>query len=449
MRTAIVLLTRDLRIRDNPALAAAADSAERVIPLFVIDDGLTAARTPNRTAFLLDALSDLRASLRGLGADLVLRRGDPVAETVDLARRFDAGAIFLASDHTPAAMRRRDRLRAAAEIHRVHVRSVDGPTVIEPGAITPSGGDHYRVFTPYWRVWKSAPWRSVAPTPESLRLPAGVEVGELPSRSDLSSGTASPALGPGGETAGRHLVNRWVRASLDGYEDHHDDLAGDRTSHLGAHLHFGTVSALELASWVRERAAGEPFLRQLCWRDFHHQVTAAFPSIMTSDYRSRGDDWNDDPEALAAWAEGRTGFPIVDAGMRQLLDEGWMHNRARLITASFLTKDLYLDWRTGARHFMDHLVDADVANNYGNWQWVASTGNDTRPNRVLNPHLQAKRFDPDGAYVRRHVPELVDLPADVIHEPWKLPPDRRRQLDYPSPIVDHAEAVAEFRERRP
>jgi deoxyribodipyrimidine photo-lyase len=197
-------------------------------------------------------------------------------------------------------------------------------------------------------------------------------------------------------------------------------------------------------------AGGEAFIRQLAWRDFHHQVLAARPEVATTDYRTRHDHWRCDDTAAQAWRDGRTGYPIVDAGMRQLQREGWMHNRARLITASFFTKTLYLDWRLGARHFFDLLVDADVANNQLNWQWVAGTGTDTRPNRVLNPLRQAERYDPNGDYVRRYLPELQDIPGPAVHQPWKLDRRHRARLDYPDPIIglrDGADYFRTFRDK--
>jgi deoxyribodipyrimidine photo-lyase len=233
---------------------------------------------------------------------------------------------------------------------------------------------------------------------------------------------------------------RWLRERLGGYGAGHDDLAADDTSRLSPYLHFGCVSARELAVKARERR-GNAFVRQLCWRDFYAQLLHARPETVRDDLRPRGDRWVDDEEALAAWREGRTGYPLVDAGMRQLALEGWMHNRARLVTASFLVKDLGIDWRRGAEHYFDLLLDGDVAQNVGNWQWVAGTGVDTRPNRVFNPTAQAKRLDPDGTYVRRYVEELAGVEAEIF-EPGLLAPG------YPAPIVDHSEAVAAFRRRR-
>jgi len=249
----------------------------------------------------------------------------------------------------------------------------------------------------------------------------------------------------GGESAGAERARKWLRNGLEGYDGSgHDDLAADATSRLSPYLHFGCISARALAARARERGGedAEAFVRQLCWRDFYAQLLAARPETQTEDLRSRGDRWVDDADALAAWKEGMTGFPLVDAGMRQLQAEGWMHNRARMVTASFLTKDLGIDWREGARHFFDLLLDGDVAQNIGNWQWVAGTGVDTRPNRVYNPAAQLKKLDPSGEYVRRHVEELANWPAGDLSEPGLLAPD------YPRPILDHGDAVAAFRERR-
>jgi deoxyribodipyrimidine photo-lyase len=281
-----------------------------------------------------------------------------------------------------------------------------------------------------------------------VHRPPDLAVGVIPTLADLTSEPPSPELCVGGGAVGRALLRSWSDSELGQYGDRHDDLPGDGTSRLSPYLHFGCVSPLETALRCGERSGGEPFVRQLCWRDFHHQVTASFGAIATDDYRSRGDRWRRSASDLEAWQLGRTGYPIVDAGMRQLRQVGWMHNRARMITASFLTKHLYIDWRLGAAHFMRWLVDGDIANNSGNWQWVAGTGNDTRPNRVLNPMRQAERFDPSGDYVRRYIPELAGVDGASVHRPWELDPDRRALLDYPAPIVDLAAAAADFRQAR-
>lgn len=446
-----MLLNRDLRVHDHPALAQAHLLAEHVVRLYVFDDAILAGSfaAPNRLRFLLESLADLRCALRRRGADLVVRRGDPVAETMTLAGQAQAEAVYVSADVSRYAHNRQARLAAVCEQQRLDFATFPGVTVLPPEALAPAGGDHYRVFTPYWRAWQQSDWRRVAPTPRRLRLPGGVDPGALPTADELVTGAPSPRLPAGGETAGRARASAWTRSAVEHYQDRHDDLPGDATSRLSPYLHLGCVSALETARSVAGRPGAETFVRQLCWRDFHHQVTAAFPGIASTDYRPRADRWRDDPGAAAAWREGRTGFPVVDAGMRQLAHEGWLHNRARLIVASFLTKDLFLDWRVGAAHFLHWLVDGDIANNSGNWQWVAGTGNDTRPNRMFNPLRQADRFDPHGDYVRRYVPELADVEGSAVHRPWKLPADRRCRLPYPRPIVDHDHAAHAYRQRRP
>ncbi|MFF5263161.1 cryptochrome/photolyase family protein [Actinomadura viridis] len=443
-KTAIMLFTRDLRVRDNPALAAACAAAERVVPLFVADDALLAgpaAGASNRVRFLVDALADLRASLRERGGGLVLRRGDPAGETLRLAREVGAEAVFLSEDVSRYAARRRERLGRACEAERVGLSVHPGVTVVRPGALTPASGDHYRVFTPYWRAWEAAGWRDLAAAPERIALPPGGAPADHVTLETIArefGRDPSPRLARGGESEGRARMAAWLDGGprgLQGYEDGHDDLAGDRTSRLAPFLKFGCVSPRELAGEARRREGGA-FVRQLAWRDFHHQVTAAFPDIARRDYRPYGEGWRDDRDALEAWCEGATGIPIVDAGMRQLRREGFMHNRARMITASFLTRHLRVDWRHGLRHFAAWLADGDVADNAGNWQWVAGTGNSPRPNVVLNPLRQAARFDREGEYVRGYVPELAGVAGGRVHTPWLLPEERRRELGYPAPTLE-------------
>ena len=447
MSAVVVLFTRDLRIRDNPALAEAARRGGAVVPLAVLDEAILGRRfaSTNRVAFLVEALDDLRKSLRRVGGDLILRRGDPVAKAISVAGEVGATAIFASEDVTAYAKRRARRLERACEQARMDFVEFPGITVVPSGSLRPSGGgDHYRVFTPYWRAWLAEPKRAIARTPRRISVPDSIEPGILPTQTELVPGRPSPHLPAGGESAGRRRLAGWIRSSLPSWNASHDDLDVDIKSRLSPFLHFGCLSPLEVAL----RADKAPFLRQLCWRDFHHQVADAFPAIARDDYRPRGDRWHRPGENFNAWREGRTGYPIVDAGMRQLLAEGWMHNRARLIVASFLTKDLLLDWRLGAQHFFDLLVDGDVANNAGNWQWVAGTGNDTRPNRVLNPLRQAARFDPTGAYVRRYVHELASIDGADVHRPWLVGSARRHALGYPAPLVDHNQAVGQFRHGR-
>jgi deoxyribodipyrimidine photo-lyase len=453
MNTALVLFTRDLRVHDQAALAAAAREGEHVLPVFVFDDQLLRGRcsAPNRLAFLLDSLADLDRSLRERGARLVVRRGELVREAMRLARSSGAEAIFISEDVSAYARRRHCLLAEACERERIELRAFPGVAVVPAGELTPSGGgDHYRVFTPYWRAWRALPRFERAAAPRRVSLPEGIRASSLPSLKSLTRVRPSPELPAGGERAGLARLKRWLPRGLAEYEERHDDLAADRTSHLSPFLHFGCLSAATVLARAESRSGpgGEAFARQLCWRDFHHQVLAARPDLPRADYRPRGDRWNRGKRLVEAWREGQTGYPIVDAGMRQLAREGFMHNRARLIVASFLTKLLYLDWRVGAAHFAGLLVDADLANNVGNWQWVAGTGNDTRPNRVLNPIRQAHRFDPAGEYVRRYVPELAGVTGRAIHEPWRIPAAQRRALNYPKPLVDHVAAAEELRRRR-
>ena len=406
-RTVVVLFTRDLRVHDQPAFAAAVERAERVVPLFVVDEAVLAAfGAPNRVAFLVDALRDLDSSLRARGGALVVRRGNVVGETVRLALDVDATAVFVSEDVSAYAQERERRLGTGLAAAGAELEVYPGVTVVPPGDLAPEGKDHFRVFTPYWRRWREEPRRDVLTAPARIQLPDGVEVGRIPEPGELQPGRPAPKLPEGGESAGRRRLDAWLDDGLSHYAELADDLGADATSRLSPYLHFGCVSAAEVVARALDVEGSEPFVRQLCWRDFNHQLLAARPELAHEDLRPRESAWRDDEEALAAWREGRTGHPLVDAGMRQLLQEGFMHNRARLVAGSFLTKHLGIDWRIGAAHFFEHLVDGDVANNTGNWQWVAGTGTDSRPNRRLSPQRQSERFDPDGVYARRYIPEL-------------------------------------------
>ncbi|NUP47432.1 MAG: deoxyribodipyrimidine photo-lyase [Catenulispora sp.] len=431
---AIALFTRDLRVHDNPVLAAAAAAADgRVVPLFVLDDGILPTISAPRRRFLTECLADLDDGLRRFGGRLVLRAGDVVAEVCRVAGETDATQVHLAADVTGYAHARQRGLAAALQAQGVALHLHDQVhTVLPPGELRPADRDHFSVFTPYWRRWAEAPLRAPAAPPR-------ITVPDLASRPLPEDRSKADGGLRGGESAGRKRAWQWLRHTVDRYEDIHDDLAADATSKLSPYLHFGCLSATELAARASRDHPGpgtQAFLRQLCWRDFHHQVLDARPDAAHTDLRPRG-EWREDADALAAWTAGQTGIPIVDAGMRQLAAEGWMHNRTRLITAGFLTKTLGLDWRAGAAHFAHHLLDADVANNTLNWQWTAGTGMDTRPNRVLNPLRQAARYDPAGDYVRRHVAELADVtdPAH-IHQPWRLGAAALEKCGYPMPVVE-------------
>jgi deoxyribodipyrimidine photo-lyase len=441
MDLGIVVFTRDLRVHDNPTLWRAVHEHDAVLPVFCLDQALLRSgfNTPNRAAFLADCLVGLDSELRIRGARLVVRRGQMATEIPSLARAANAAAVHIAGDVSGYSVRRCSDLQAALDC-RLAVHH-DTLFAVAPGQILPSGGgDHMRVFTAYYRRWSTERRRDPLPAPRRIDMPR-VAYGRLPAQAEICAGPTAPLLPAGGERPARAELRRWLRRDASRYLGSHDDLAGNRTSRLSPYLHFGCLSPVDVASRAN---APEPFVRQLAWRDFHAQVLAARPSSTRADYRPRSDRWRHAPDEFDAWCRGRTGLPIVDAGMRQLATEGWMHNRARLIVAHFLTKTLYLDWRLGAQHFADQLVDGDVANNTMNWQWVAGTGTDSRFNRTYNITTQALRHDPNGEYVRHYVPELRGINGPSVHRPWALPAAIRRYLDYPDPLVDVAEGNTRF-----
>jgi deoxyribodipyrimidine photo-lyase len=438
-------LTRDLRVHDNPTLWRAVHDHDRVVPLFVLDDAILRSdfNRPNRAAFLAQSLADLDASLRKLGGGLVVRRGRLEREVAAIAREVRADAVHVSLDASGYSAGRINRLRDALDAELIG--HDDTLFVVPPGRIRPSGGaDHMSVFGAYYRRWEKEDRRPIHGVPRAIVLPR-VSRGRLPKPDDICAGERSPDLAMGGETAARKRLAAWLRADAARYVDVHDDLAADATSRLSPYLHFGCLSPVEL---IARKGIVPEFVRQVAWRDFHAQVLAARPASTQRDYRHRGDRWHGANGDFEAWRDGRTGLPIVDAGMRQLVAEGWMHNRARLIVGHLLVKTLYVDWRLGAQHFADLLVDCDTSNNTMNWQWVAGTGTDSRYNRTFNVDSQAKRYDPRGDYVRRYVPELRGIDGPAVHRPWLLPDDVRQALDYPDPIVDVAEGNRRFLDAR-
>lgn len=441
MTTSLVLLTRDLRVHDHPALAAAAHD-ERMVVLFVFDDTILSSRysAPNRRAYLLDALGDVRERLRKCGGDLVVRHGNTVDVVKTLAGAINADTLHLSEDHSRYARKRVGQLRLIAGLN---VQEHRGITIRRIGDTLTTTGTPYLVFTPYWNRFAATPLPQPVAAITRLAHPATLgidDVGELPKASVFAAGSARERE-PGGETAARRAADTFFHASPDPVLRDVPAVVG--TSRLSAHLHFGTISAVELATRVsRANAAQDAFLRQLCWREFHHQLLVIAPNVARTDIRTHNDEWIDDSDGFDAWVNGMTGYPLVDAGMRQLLREGYIHNRVRMVVASFLTKHLRIDWRRGAWHFMDHLSDGDVAVNFGQWQWAAGTGTDSRPNRMFNPVRQSERFDPKGVYIRRYVTELAHMEAPAIHQPWAqgmFTPE-----GYPSPIIDHDVARQRF-----
>jgi deoxyribodipyrimidine photo-lyase len=457
----IVWLRRDLRVRDHPALRAALEAHERVVPVFCFDDRLLRGRHESgaRTQFLLECLADLGGELRDRGSGLVIRHGPPERELVDLACEVDARAIHVTQDVSPFARRRGERTRSAFAHAGLDLRSHEGLNAVDVRTIETGRGRPYTVFSPFYRKWLATPRRAVLDAP--LRMPAlppGLAKGRIPSLDSLGleQEVDKPALG--GEAEARRALDRFLDGRVQDYVDTHDALGADRTSRLSPYLHFGCVSVRAVEERLPRGEGPEAFRRQLCWRDFYHHVLHHFPRNARSEFQERYRGkirWSHAERRFEAWCEGRTGYPLVDAGMRQLRREGWMHNRARLVVGSFLTKDLGIDWRWGERWFMRLLIDGDEANNNGNWQWIASVGTDPQPafRRIYNPARHQERYDPENRYVLRFVPELQPVPERYLREPWTMPEEVQREVgcvigeDYPAPIVDHRTARAEALER--
>lgn len=429
--SAVVWFRRDLRLTENPAWSAATADHEAVTPLFVIDPHLWDRVSDRRRALLAGHLRELDRDLQERGGRLRIESGVP-EEVVPVVA--GGSPVYANADVTPYAQRRDAAVEGECDISWHH-----GTVVHSPGSVLTQAGDTYRVFTPFYDSWNG---RDIEPV---------AEPGDAGIDGDRGEGvppTGPPPLEPGERAALARLDEFLDR--VDGYDDERDRPDLDTTSRLSIDLKWGTLGPRTTLEAVGRSTEGRrAFRRQIAWRDFYAHLMAAWPH--TADRALKPDydaiPWNDDPDGLAAWKEGTTGFPIVDAGMRQLLAEGWMHNRVRMITASFLVKDLLIDWRTGERHFRRLLLDGDVPQNVGNWQWVAGTGADAAPYfRIFNPVGQSRKFDPDGEYIRRWVPELSGLPPPAVHAPWEAGPMELHEagvtLDetYPSPIVDHGEA---------
>jgi deoxyribodipyrimidine photo-lyase len=457
---AVVWFRRDLRVHDHPALALAVREHERVVPVFVLDDTLIHGRHPsgNRTAFLLGCLRDLDGALRRRGGRLVVRRGHPAAALLEVARAAGAERVLYSSDVSPFARSREAAVIDALRPAGVEPVAMPGCFATDVGAATTRDGRPFQVFSPFHRAWRELPRRPVEPAPDEVRLPADIAPGSLPALAELGlESEAVPEHEPG-ESAARPAMERWLAEGVGDYDRSRQRLAGG-TSRLSPHLHFGCLSARELEARVGARSGRgrEAFRRQLAWRDFYGHVLLAHPENARTAFREpyRALEVDENPERFEAWAEGRTGFPLVDAGMRQLRATGWMPNRARLVVASFLTKDLHLDWRLGEAHFMRHLIDGDEASNNGNWQWIAGVGVDPAPvhRRLYNPARHQERYDPGGEYVRHWVPELGRVPLERLPDPAGMPRAEQEAYgcvigrDYPAPMVHHPSERREALER--
>ncbi len=442
----------DLRLRDNRALNEMLASCEEWLPVFVIDPRLMpgSPEVSPRARFLLDCLERLGAELDRRGLPLVIRRGLPEDVLPGLVVETGARSLSFGAATTPFGRRRDAAVRDDLAANGVETICVRDEGILSGGRILSGSGKPYEVYSPYrkawWRLWNESPELPVQ-CPDLPPPIEGFDKDRAPVLVDRMQEQTRISLPTGGERAARRRLATFLEGPVSQYHEDRDRPDRDGTSRLSPYLRFGVISArqcfaraLETRSLRPESAEGiDKWLDELIWREFYQDVLCAQPRVLRESFRPEYDlvEWNDDPDGFAAWAEGRTGYPIVDAGMRQLRQTAWMHNRVRMIVASFLTKDLLIDWRRGEALFMDLLVDGDPASNNGGWQWAASTGTDPQPYfRVFNPVTQGRRFDPDGRYVRRWVPELRNVPLEFLHAPWEMERPPRR---YPAPIVDHPE----------
>lgn len=448
MTTGIWWIRRDLRLEDNPALQEATDKSTHILPLFILDPNILARPAEMRKAFMFEGLAKLDQLLREQGSRLFVLSGDPLAVLTRVTALTGPASIFAEADYSPYA---RTRDHAIAE--KLPLWLVHGLTVFPPGTVRKDDGNPYTVYTPFSRTWKAYPLPSACCSASDFSLPP------LPAVLPDHEGIPAPRVTlqfEAGPLAALERLHRFMDGPVFEYTDRRNLLAEDGTSMLSPYLRFGMVSIRDIvqeARFAMENAAGETarrnaetYLNELIWREFYYSILHYFPEVLKTSFRKdlRNIPWRNAPEELEAWKQGMTGYPVVDAGMRQLRQSGWMHNRARMITASFLVKDLLINWQEGEAWFMQNLLDGDPASNNGGWQWTAGVGTDAAPYfRIFNPVLQGQKFDPEGKYIRRWVPELAAVPGDYIHQPWLMPVEEQRRLgmlvgkNYPAPIVDH------------
>ena len=454
MGVSIWWIRRDLRVADNQALVAAHEGGRTPIPVFIQDPKLWSEDVSGhkRLAFLAGCLECLDKELRARGSRLYLRGGDPQHALANLVSETDAEEICAEADHSPFA-----RNRDAKIADQLPLRLTNGLTVLHPGSVLKADGTPYRVFTPFSKKWRETVFAQslqVRQAPDHLPKPKQLRSEPLPE--------ADPQLFAPGESSAQERLRLFTHGNtppIYEYARDRDRMDLEATSSLSPYLRFGTLSAaqavraaqaaIERAPDHAGREGAATWLTELIWREFYVHILFHYPQVLRSAFRSEMDQlqWKNDPQDLEAWRQGLTGYPVVDAAMRQMNSTGWMHNRARMIVASFLVKDLLVDWRYGERWFMQQLIDGDPAANNGGWQWVAGTGTDAAPYfRVFNPTTQGKRFDPSGDFVRKWIPELGQVPAEHIHEPHRMSAELQAKYgvrigeDYPLPIVDHSQA---------
>jgi deoxyribodipyrimidine photo-lyase len=463
-RRSLVWLRRDLRLADNVALAEAARESDRVACAFVLSPALLRSDRVGApiVSFFFRALEALRADLRRLGSELILLEGDFGERIGATVRDLGFDAVFFNEDYEPQARERDAFVTARIRALGAEVRSFTDHVYYGATEVLQNSGSPYVVFTPYKRRWLERMETDPRPPCDSLAAARGkwlegATIGSTldvptPERYGHATWTAFPL---GGEAVARDALARFARGPIDGYEHKRNMPALAGTSYLSPHLRAGTLGIRTCVAAAVDARAGRDgaavlgpstWLSELIWRDFYQQILYHFPHVAERPFRVEAEriEYLTSDEDWRAWCDGKTGYPIVDAGMRQLNSTGWMHNRLRMIVASFLTKDLLLDYKLGERYFEQRLIDADLGANNGGWQWSSSTGTDAAPYfRVFNPVLQSKRFDPEGTFIRAMLPELANVPPEFIHEPWTMPPivaegfGVRIGVDYPAPIVDH------------
>jgi deoxyribodipyrimidine photo-lyase len=451
VKTAIHWFRRDLRITDNTALNAAAKASESVVPVYIASNWKKQHRWtgPNRQSFLCGSLAALDGNLRTVGSRLVIRQGDAVKELEKLAIETKAGAIFYNRDPDPFGRAVEEQLAKTAARLGIEVHAFKDVAIHERDEVLTGAGETFRVFTPYSKAWEKLPKPPVGGRLKTLTTP---DVSSL-AVPTLSTWELPPAAGgvlESGEKAARERMREFLEKGLARYGANRDIPSGRHTSRLSQDLRFGLLSIRELHQACLQKAdsldaAGRgsamKYIAELVWREFYLQILWNYPEVLEHEFnpKYRGMKWPGTTANFEKWKNGETGFPIVDAAMRELRETGFMHNRTRMIAAMFLTKDLHLDWRLGEQYFMQTLVDGEIASNNGGWQWSAGTGADAAPYfRIQNPWSQTKRFDPEGAYIKKWVPELRDVPAEKLMD--APPPGVRLAKNYPPPVVDHATA---------